>query len=160
MTGLAGASPQAVDLADLPGGVVRYSDVTNLSVVHQGIHRPEALLNRRVPVGLVEVVHVDVVGGQPSEACIDSLVDCAVTQAPVVGRVTHRVEHFGRNQDIVTASLQGGPENSLRLTGVVRVSCIEHIYPRRQGTIDHRARVALAHLGAESHRPEHDARHP
>ena len=56
---------------DLPGGVVGQPDVADLALPDQIVVDRKGLLQRRVRVGVVGVVEVDVVGLQAAQARLD-----------------------------------------------------------------------------------------
>ena len=64
-------------LGDLPGGMVGQADVADLALPDQVVVDREGLLQRRVRVGVVGVVEVDVVGLQAAQAGLDLTDDVA-----------------------------------------------------------------------------------
>ena len=64
-------------LGDLPGGMVGQADVADLALPDEIVVRRQGLLQRRVRVGIVGVVEVDVVGLQAAQARLDLADDVA-----------------------------------------------------------------------------------
>ena len=64
-------------LGDLPGGMVGQADVADLALPDQIVVGRQGLLQRRVRVGIVGVVEVDVVGLQAAQARLDLTDDVA-----------------------------------------------------------------------------------
>ena len=64
---------EAADLGHAPGAVVRDAEIADLARLHEIAHRPHRLGQRHGMVLLVEVVDVDVVGAEPSQAGIGRL---------------------------------------------------------------------------------------
>ena len=64
-------------LGDLPGGMVGQADVADLALPDEVVVGRQGLLQRRVRVGIVGVVEVDVVGLQAAQARLDLADDVA-----------------------------------------------------------------------------------
>ncbi len=62
-----GGAGGPVGVGDLPAGDVRAAHVADLALAHELGQRRQRLLDRRDPVGLVELVEVDVVGAEPPQ---------------------------------------------------------------------------------------------
>ena len=68
-------------LEDLPRGVVRDAPREDLLLLEQLGDGVERLVDRRVVIGDVQVVDVDVVGAEPRQAAVDRLADPRAAQA-------------------------------------------------------------------------------
>ncbi len=64
-------------MGDLPGGMVGQADIADLALPDEIVIRRQGLLQRRVRVGIVGVVEVDVVGLQAAQARLDLTDDVA-----------------------------------------------------------------------------------
>ena len=62
-------------LGQQPGGIVGAADIAHFAAVHQVIQRPQRLIERRLGVGGVHLVEVDIVGLQAAQAGLDRLED-------------------------------------------------------------------------------------
>src|SRR5262249_11367936 len=91
---------------ELPRRVVRAADVTDLALPYQVVEGPQAFFERRVRVGRVGLVEVDVVGAQAAQAVLHGLEDVAARQALVVGAVADAHAALGGQDDLVPAALQ------------------------------------------------------
>src|SRR6202011_5098179 len=74
----------AKSFGDPPGLPVGTADVADLPLKHEGIEGANSLLNGRDCVVCVNLVQVDVIGPQASEAALDRVHDVAARCAGVV----------------------------------------------------------------------------
>ena len=100
-------------LGDLPGGMVGQADVADLALPDEVVVRREGLLQRRVRVGVVGVVEVDVVGLQAAQARLDLTDDVAARQAAVVDVGPDDPVGLGGDHHLVAAAAEGAAEDLL-----------------------------------------------
>ena len=89
----------------LPGREVRAAEVAHLALAHQIVEGPQRLLERRLRIGRVRLVEVDVVGLQPAQAILDGLEDVPARQPLVVGPVADAHAALGRQHEAVALAL-------------------------------------------------------
>src|SRR5438045_467503 len=76
---------------------VRAADLAHLPDAHQIVQRAEGLGDRRVGVGLVQLVQVDAVGSQAAEAVLGRAAH--ILGLGALPLLVHRHPALGRNQD-------------------------------------------------------------
>ncbi len=97
-------------LRDMPAREVRGSDVEDLALRTQDLHRLPDLVERRVPVDVVHLIQVDVVGLQPLKRRIARPPDVQRGKSGVVGPVTLRAVHLRReDRTLPTTAALGEP---------------------------------------------------
>ena len=98
----------------LPGAVVGRAGVADFAPAAQVVERLHRLLDRRVAVGPVQLVEVDVVGLQAAQRLVDGGEDVLARRSALVGVVAHRREAFGGEHDAVARlGLEPAPDDFL-----------------------------------------------
>jgi hypothetical protein len=82
---------QAVQLDNPPSAVVRHAEIADLAGAHEVGQRVHRLLERCAVVLLVQVIDVDVVGGEPAQAALDGSHHPFARQAAAVRPLAHLV---------------------------------------------------------------------
>ncbi len=93
-------------LGQLPGGEVAASEVTDFAGVHQVGERLERLLLRRVGVGRVQLIEVDVIRVQAPETVLGGGHHIAPRRAMQVGPLAHRHPELARHDDLAPSFAQ------------------------------------------------------
>ena len=102
------------DLGDAPAAVVRHAEVADLAAADQVADRADGLGDRRAPVVAVQVVDVDVIGGEPREAAVAGRQHPAPRQAAVVRRPGQRVADLGGEDPALAVRLDRRADDSSR----------------------------------------------
>src|SRR3954471_18885248 len=84
----------------------------------------------------VDLVEVDVVGAEPPQRVLDRVDDPASGAAALVGVLAHRHEELRREHDVVTAALEGLPDDLLGLAGRVDVGGVDEVDALVEGAVD------------------------
>src|SRR2546429_397557 len=98
MAGLGLTQPGPTSLARCPRALAR---------PHQLVERVERLLDRRGVVVVVELVQIDTVGLEASQAGIDGLDDVCSRRALAVGARSRAAADLGSEHDLVPSTEQG-----------------------------------------------------
>ena len=107
--------PQRV--RELPGRMVGQRHVPELTLPHQVVVHRKRLFQRRVGIGVVRVVEVDVVRFQPPQTVLDLLDDVPARQPPVIHAGTDLHARLGGDHHVVTPASERAAEDLLgRLT--------------------------------------------
>ena len=153
-----GAEPfQATPLGDPLGlddvgrGCRGRPDRPDLSAVDQVRERRECLLDVGGGVRPLDLVEVDVVGLQAAQRVLDRGHDPAPRRALLIGIVTHRAAHLGREDDAVAAPLQSLADDHLGVA--VGVGGVDEVDPGVQRLVDDAGRVVR--VGVADGRREH-----
>jgi hypothetical protein len=93
-------------LGQLPGGEVAAPEVADFAGVHQVGERLERLLLRRVGVGRVKLIQVDVIRVQAPETVLGGGHHVAARRAVQVGPLAHRHPELARHDDLAPAFAQ------------------------------------------------------
>ena len=141
-----------------PRRVVRRAERAHLAFGDELGDDAERLLERRLAILLVMLVEVDVIGAQPAKRRLE--------RRPDIGRrsaarrsVPHRLAELGREDDLISASLEEPPDQRLAAARVaVDVCGVEERDPGVEGGVDHRARAGLVDAPAEVVAAEADDR--
>src|SRR5438067_9346449 len=86
---------------------------------------PYTTLFRSLRIWSVELVQIDVVGLETTQAIVDLAHDVAPATAPVVGAISHGHVHFGRQHNGIAATAQGFADDLLALAAAVDVRGID-----------------------------------
>ncbi len=149
----------------LPGRPVRHADITHQTLPHEHIESCQAFLDRRHGIDIVQLIEVDVVDLQPSQAPFDAVYDMRPRIACLVWTCPHRSAHLGGDDHVFapdTQVLERPAENFLGDAAGIDVGGIYEVDAMVEGTRDQALSVFLldiAHVGpdslaAEGHRPE------
>jgi hypothetical protein len=95
--------PVPSELVHLLGVVVRDADVPDLALPHQVLEDPCRLLRRRPQVGPVDLVQIDVVGTQVTEARLRALSEPAGARVPEQRLALHAEPALGGDDHVVAA---------------------------------------------------------
>ena len=155
-------------LHDLPAGEVRAPDVSHLAGLHQVLERGQRLLERSLSVPLVDLVKVDVVRPQPSEAGLTGFDQMVPRQAGVVGTGAHWEAGLGGQQHAVATATQRLAHDLLRVAVRVDVSRVDQVDAGVKRHVDLSTgpfEVGVADVPelpptAERHRAQREARDP
>ena len=126
----------------------------------------ERLLERRLPIPLVELVEVDVIGAEPPQAGLAGPDEVMAGEARVVRPVAHRKARLGGEDDVVTAGPKRLTDDLLRLAHRVDVGRVDHVDPGLESQVDlapgllHAAGADLGEraAAAEPHRAQRHGR--
>lgn len=128
-------------LDNLPARHVGTADVADLALAQEVVERPQRFLDRRQRVGPVELVQVDPVGAQASQAILERGHDPSPRATLPFAPVVHRHAELGSEHDVlapVTKHLaHAGLEAATLAVGVGRV---EQRDAEIQRPVDHRPR--------------------
>src|SRR5438477_12752393 len=108
----------------------------------------------------MDLVHVDKVSLQSTQAGFATLDDVVPGGADVVWSGPNAVANLGGNDDGLPSSLQRPAQVLLRTALVVRVSCIEVIHPQVDRFVDDGLRGRRIDLVAERITAQSDGRNP
>ncbi len=98
------AQPHA--LLDLREAEVRHADVARLALPHDVVKRAHRLVERRIRIGPVHEIDVDMVGTQPPQALVDRGEDARPAAVAAVRHLLVADAEFGRDDDIVSAAAE------------------------------------------------------
>ena len=132
-----------------PPEVVRAADVANFALTDQGIERLQCFVDRRLTIGRVHLIHVDVVGLKSPQAGLATRHDVVPRRARVIRTRADPIAKLGRDDDVVAAALQRAAEVLLGASGIVRIGRIEVVDAKFQGAVDDRVRGGRVHLIAK-----------
>ena len=145
-------------VSDLPGGIVRATDIPQLALREQIIQRAHGLFDRSVRIGAVHLVQVDIVGTETGQARFHCLHD--VTAGAALHVVTlggHRSGELGRDNDFRPAGPERFAEPFFRLAAVtVDIGRVKQVYPQLQCALDHGGRLGLIVRHPEVHASQAD----
>src|SRR5207244_10641449 len=114
------------------------------------------LFGRRVRIGLVGGVDVDLSDSEPVQARLD-LASHARTREPMILAPVHRIERLGRQLRPVAAARHPVADHRLAATAAVRIGCVEHRDAERPRGVHDPERLLLALALAEELRRRADA---
>ncbi len=160
------AEPERLD--DLPGlephlpderavaVVRRAAEVADLALAHEVVERRERLLPGRRRVGPVDLVEVDDVRLQPTQAVLDLLLDRLARQTALVGTRPHRAPDLGREHRLLAPPLEGLADDLLRLALRVDVGRVDEVDAGVERAVDDADALLVAGVAplAEHHRAE------
>ncbi len=129
---------------------MRDAPVPELSLVDQLFVGPDGLVEGRFGIEAMALMEIDVVRAKTPERSLDALDDVLAREPAIVGRLAHREETFGRDDELVAG--QGGDriaEGALGLPLGVDVGGIEEIDAELEGMGDESCRLAPVDLRAE-----------
>src|SRR5205823_1997853 len=89
--------------SELPSVHRRGADVARFAGLDDIMQRFERLLDRRVMVETVDLVKVDIVHAEPTQAVVDLGEDRLTRQSGAIGAGTHPAIDLGGNDDLVAA---------------------------------------------------------
>ena len=92
-------------LHDVPGGVVRAADITDLALLEQRVERLDGFLERGLAVPFVDLVEVDDVGLQPLQAPLAFADDVVAGKAAIVRASAGRETNFGGEEEPVAKAI-------------------------------------------------------
>ncbi len=142
-------------------GEVRRTDVDDLALLNQQLHRLPDLFPRRVAIDVVHLVKVDVVGLEAPQAPLARGADVPGRQVILVRPLAHLAVHLGGEHDLLApaAPLREPAADdllghALALLPPVDVGGVEEVDPQLQRAIHDRERVGFGRFGTEVHRAE------
>src|SRR6516164_6116722 len=86
-------------------------------------------------VGCVELIKINEVGAEPTQAVLNGLTNIGGFSALAV--VVHRESKLSRKHDLLPAAPQSLSEELLALPSPVYVRCVEKVYSGVEGGLDH-----------------------
>ena len=144
----AASASRLLTLRDVPAGEVRGSDVEDLALLAQDVHRLPDLVPRRRAVDVVHLVDVDGVGPEPGQARVARATDVERRELALVGPVAHvAVELRGEDRPLAPPAALREPvaDDALRAAAVlappVDVGRVEVIHALLVGPVHHDERV-------------------
>src|SRR6266404_3526892 len=147
----AGQVPELGDaegFGDLPCLPVGAADVTDLSLLHQGVESAERLFDRGHGIVAMDLVQVDMVGLQTAETGLHTVHNVAARSADVTPPTADAAIHLRRDHDILPRDvkvLQGLSENLLALALRVIVGRIKEVDAAVNRSLDQFISLGLAH---------------
>src|SRR6202030_3354292 len=116
--------------SNLPCLPVGAADVTDLSLLHQGVESAERLFDRGHGIVAMDLVQVDVVGLQSAETGLHTVHDVAARSPDVIPPRADAPIDLRRDDDVLTRDVevfQGLPENLLAFALRVNVCRIKEV---------------------------------
>ena len=107
-----GRNPLRLD--DLPGRQGRAADIAHLALLHEVVEGAQGLFDRRLGIGDMLLVEVDVIGVEPLQARLDGRHDVAPGGALQSPLPVHRPGKFAGEHDLVPPSGEGTAQLFLR----------------------------------------------
>src|SRR5213078_1699087 len=101
-------------LDDLPGRQGRAADIAHLALLHEVVEGAQGLFDRRLGVGDMLLVEVDIIGVEPLQARLDGRHDVAPGGALPSPFPVHRPGKFAGEHDLVPPSGEGTAQLFLR----------------------------------------------
>src|ERR1035437_9565386 len=108
-----------VGVAYLPGGEVAEADVPHLARAYEIVKRSKSLLDRRLRIGDMDLVEVDIVGRKAAQAVLDLRHDPAPRRAPLRPRLGHRHPDLGGDDESMAPTGQQPAELALGRAGAL-----------------------------------------
>jgi hypothetical protein len=135
------------------GGGAEVADLADARQVGKGA---EGFLEAGVPVWAVDLVQVDVVGAEATEAVVEGLGEVAPGRTARQRVVVQRVAGLGGEDDVVAALAEGLAEEGLGLAKAVAVGGVEEADAGVEGLADELVGAGLVDVApcAEVHRAE------
>ncbi len=148
----------------LPRGVVRAADVARLAGAHHVVEGAQGLVHRRLGVGVVDLVEVDVVGAEAAQRALDGVEDVLAGGAAVPGPGAHGAGALGGDHEVVAPAPEPPPQDLLGAAhGVegaaqrIDVGRVEEGDPAGGRAVEDGDRGGLVALEPERHRAETEA---
>ncbi len=117
-------------LAELPGIHGRCADIESFALADDLIERFESFFDGGFVIEAVDLIEIDVIGTEALQAVIDGVMDVLAGEAAGVGIVTHGVEDFGGDDDLIArrAELAQGAAGDL-FTGAegIHIGSVEEV---------------------------------
>ena len=130
------------------GREVRAADLAHLPRGDELGERFECVTDRRLRVGHVQQVEIDVVGAEPPQAVVDRLRD--PFGAPSADTLGGAEAADLRGDDRLAAPIaEGATEEFLRLPAAVALGSVEVVHPGVETGVDDGARAVFVHTHAE-----------
>ena len=105
----------------------------------------------------MDLVEVDVVGAEPSEACLDRVLGVFAAEAVIGG--SHAVVDLGGEDDVVSLALDGFPDNLFRPAIHVGVGGVKEVDASVDGTSNDLDGGGFLHLLPVNHGAQTQFRH-
>jgi hypothetical protein len=148
-----------VAVGDPVAGVVGRAGVADLALDDQLVQGGDRLLERRLGVGAMVLVEVDVVGLEPAQARLDRPADVAAGATRLLLVAAHPRAELGGEHDLVPAALEDLAKERLRPAAVaVGVGGVEQVDVLVDGGVDNGAGPLQVQARAEVVAAEADHR--
>jgi hypothetical protein len=146
---------------DLIREEVRAAHVARLAGADHVIQRPQAFVDRRERIGMMELVEIDIVGPEPPQRGVDRVEDVLLREPLIPRAGAHRAEALRGQNEIVTASLEPASDDLFRSPDGLEVAAhridvrgVEEGDAVGGGAIEDRPRARLVALQPEGHGAE------
>lgn len=140
--------------SELPTGEVRYSYGARLPGHHKLVEHTERFVEVNVGVPRMDLVEIDVVNAETTQAGLDRSCEVATTGAAVGGIGPHREAALGRQDDVVApaTTAEPAPDELLGDTGRVHVRRVDETPAGGYVPIQDRARGRFVRFRTKGHR--------